>query len=121
MIMMALAVLFLPVIIALFLNGFNFSRLNLGGSVVWFCIFGPVIPIYLLKFGRIELYDRPWIYIVSPDGKMTRYRKKDSYTYSRKEIVQTILKILFIPPLCFAVWFGIACFCAMCYLTAFGW
>ena len=121
MIMMALAVLFLPVIIALFLNGFNFSRLNLGGSAVWFCIFGPVIPIYLLKFGRIELYDRPWIYIVSPDGKMTRYRKKGSYTYSRKEIVQTILKILFIPPLCFAVWFGIACFCAMCYLTAFGW
>lgn len=24
------------------------------------------------------------------------------------------------PPACFAVWFGIACFCTMCYLTAFG-
>lgn len=121
MIMTALAVLFLPVIIALLLNGFNFSQLNLGGSAVWFCIFVPVIPIYLLKFGRIELYDRPWIYIVSPDGKKTRYRKKGSFNYSRKEILQTILTLLFIPPVCFAVWFGIAGFCVMCYLTAFGW
>ena len=121
MIMTALAVLFLPVIIALLLNGFNFSQLNLGGSAVWFCIFVPVIPIYLLKFGRIELYDRPWIYIVSPDGKKTRYRKKGSFNYSRKEILQTILMLLFIPPVCFAVWFGIAGFCVMCYLTAFGW
>ena len=121
MILMSLLVLFLPVIIALFLNGFNFSRLQPGGTAVWFCIFVPVIPIYLLKYGRIELYDRPWIYIVSPDGKKTRYRKKGGVHSSWKDIVKTVLGTLFVPPLCFAVWFGIACFCVMCYLTAFGW
>ena len=119
--MMALAflVLFLPVIIALFLNGFDFRGLELGGSAVWFCIFVPVIPIYLLKFGRIELYRNPWIYIVSPDGKKKRYRKKGS-TFSGKEIAGMVLRLLFIPPGCLAVWFGLACFFTMCYLTAFG-
>ena len=65
---LSLFVLFLPVIIALFLNGFDFQRLELGGSAVWFCIFVPVIPVYILKFARIELYERPWIYLLSPDG-----------------------------------------------------
>ena len=56
MVILAAVVLFLPVIIALFLNGFDFKKLNLSGSAVWFCIMVPVIPIYLLKFERIELY-----------------------------------------------------------------
>lgn len=120
MILMALTVLFLPVIIALFLNGFHFSQLELGGSAVWFCIFVPVTPILLLKFGRIELYDRPWIYIVSQDGKKSRYREKRDLMISKKDIAITVLTLLFKPPICFAVWFGIACFCTMCYLTAFG-
>ena len=119
MILKAAVVLFLPVIIALLLNGFQFSQLELGGSAAWFCIFVPVIPIYLLKFGRIELYDRPWIYIVSADGKKKRYRKKKTQV-SKKEIAITVLKLLFKPPECLAVWFGIVCFFTMCYLTAFG-
>lgn len=118
MVLMALVILFLPVIIALFLNGFHFSQLELGGSAAWFCIFVPVIPIYLLKFGRIDLYDRPWFYIVSGDGKKKRFRRRQGP--GAKEIVITVLKLLFLPPVCFAVWFGIACFCTMCYLTAFG-
>ena len=50
--------------------------------------------------------------------KMRRYlrnRQQDG----RKNIEQ-VLRLLFVPPACFAVWFGIACFCTMCYLTAFG-
>ena len=116
MILTALVVLFLPVLVALFMNGFQFSRLNLAGSAVWFCIFVPVIPIYLIKFGRIDMYDRPWIYVVSEDGTMKRYREKNSSEITWK----SILRLLFVPPVCLAVWFGIACFCTMCYLTAFG-
>ena len=112
----ALVVLFLPVLVALFMNGFQFSRLNLAGSAVWFCIFVPVIPIYLIKFGRIDMYDRPWIYVVSEDGTMKRYREKNSSGITWK----SVLRLLFVPPACFAVWFGVACFCTMCYLTAFG-
>ena len=118
MILTALVVLFLPVIVALLLNGFNFSQLNLGGSAAWFCIFVPVVPIYLLNFGRIELYDRPWFYVTKPNGKKKRY--KGNPGMSKKEIFLTPLKLLFKPPECLAVWFGLVCFCTMCYLTAFG-
>lgn len=119
MMLLAVLALFLPVIIALFLNGFDFQRLTLGGSAVWFCIAVPTVPIYLLKFGVISLYENPWIYILQPDGKTKRYRPKQT----RKpvgETIRTILTVLFVPPLSLAVWFGIICFCVMCYLTAFG-
>ncbi|MDO4807782.1 MAG: zinc ribbon domain-containing protein, partial [Coriobacteriales bacterium] len=42
MVALSLGMLFLPVILALLINGFDFSRLELGGSAVWFCIFVPV-------------------------------------------------------------------------------
>ena len=117
--LLALFVLFLPVIIALFLNGFDFRRLELGGSAVWFCLMVPVIPIYILKFAVIELYERPWIYILSEDGRKKRYRKKTGIKID-KELAGGILRAFFVPPVSLAVWFGIICFCVMCYLTAFG-
>ncbi len=117
MILLAVLALFLPVIIALFLNGFDFERLTLGGSAVWFCIAVPVVPIYLLKFGVISLYENPWIYILSGNGKKRRWRKKHRIT---RDSVKTVLMFLFVPPISLAVWFGIVCFCVMCYLTAFG-
>ena len=114
---LAILALFLPVIVALFLNGFDFQRLTLGGSAVWFCIMVPVVPVYILKFDVIERYDRPWIYIRSPEGKEKRWRpKRDKSGITAKDV----LRVLFVPPLSLAIWFGIACFCAMCYLTAFG-
>ena len=119
MMLLAVVALFLPVIIALLLNGFDFQRLTLGGSAVWFCIAVPTVPIYLLKFGVISLYENPWIYLLLPDGKTKRYRPKRT----RKpvgETLRTILTVLFVPPRSLAVWFGIICFCVMCYLTAFG-
>ncbi len=119
MALLALVALFLPVIIALFLNGFDFQRLTLGGSAVWFCIAVPVVPIYVLKFGVIEFYENPWIYILGPNGKKKRYRPKRKRKLD-KETLKTILAALFVPPLSLAVWFGIISFCMMCYLTAFG-
>lgn len=118
-VLLSLTVLFLPVIIALFLNGFNFKRLELGGSAVWFCIFVPVVPIYVLKFARVDLYEHPWIYILNPDGSRIRYRKKSDFKITGETLL-TVLSATFLPPGCLAVWFGIISFCVMCYLTAFG-
>ena len=117
--LLAILVIFLPVVIALLLNGFDFQRLDLGGSAVWFCIFVPVVPIYVLKFGVIELYERPLIYLLQEDGKKKRYHEPVDW----KEVGTTVLellKYLFIPPACLAVWLAIASFCVICYLTAFG-
>ncbi|MBE6910758.1 MAG: hypothetical protein E7474_14485 [Ruminococcaceae bacterium] len=120
MLIRAVVVLFLPVIIALFLNGFNFQQLALGGSAVWFCIFVPVIPVYLIKFGRIDLYDNPWVYFFDEKGRKKRYKPQRENAIPKGKIVKTVLISLIKPPICFAVWFGIASFFVMCYLTAFG-
>ena len=122
MVLLALIALFLPVIIALFLNGFDFARLELGGSAVWFCITVPTVPIILLKFGFIELYNHPWIYLLGEDGSKKRYRKKSKKSRSGFDwsVVLGVLHVIFIPPASLAVWFGIAAFAVMCYLTAFG-
>ena len=117
--LVSLCVLFLPVIIALFLNGFNFSMLELGGSAVWFCIMVPVIPVYILKFESVELYERPWIYIFNKKGKPKRYKKKYRFKIT-KPMAKDILRAVFVPPASLAVWFAILCFFVMCYLTAFG-
>lgn len=117
--LLAAMVMFLPVVLALFINGFNFKQLELGGSAVWFCIFVPVVPIYVLKFGVIELYENPWIYLLSEDGTKKRYHKPVNWKETEK-LILACLKYLFIPPVCFAVWLGIAAFCTIVYLTAFG-
>ena len=118
-ILLCFVTLFLPVIIALFVNGFDFKRLDLRGSGVWFCIFVPVVPIYLLKFGIVELHDNPWIYLYQDNGRLKRYRKKHEFRL-KKGMLKDILKALFVPPLSLAVWFGILSFIVMVYLTAFG-
>ena len=117
MLLIALVAMFLPVIFALLINGFNFSRISLGGSAVWFCIAVPVVPIYLLKFGVIDLYTNPWIYRIFPDGTQKRYRPKKERKLNG-ELFGMILHAVFVPPLSLAVWFGIACFAVMVYLTA---
>ena len=119
MALLAVLAMFLPVIIALFLNGFDFQRLTLGGSAAWFCVMVPVVPIWLLKFGVITLYENPWIYILSPDGTKRRYRKARKRKPA-KDTFKTVLRILFVPPVSLGVWFGLICFGVMCYLTAFG-
>ena len=119
MALLFIVAMFLPVIIALFLNGFDFERLELGGSAMWFCIAVPTVPVILLKYGIVQLYERPWVYIRRPDGKLKRYREKH-HVQIDKETVKTVLRVLFVPPVSLAVWFGILSFFVMCYLTAFG-
>jgi len=117
-VVLTIAALFLPVILALLINGFDFSKIRLGGSAAWFCIMVPVVPVYVLKFAIVELYERPWIYLLQDDGRKKRYRKK----YPIRIDIREILKALFIPPVSLAVWFGIASFIVMVYLTAgYGW
>ena len=119
MLLLSMIVMFLPVIVALLLNGFDFQKLHLAGSAVWFCIAVPVVPIYILKFGVVELHDRPWVYTVSKNGKKKRYREKPK-PKDIKSLVSGILTALFIPPVSLAVWFGIFSFLTMVYLTAGG-
>ena len=101
------------------LNGFDFQKLHLAGSAVWFCIAVPVVPIYILKSGVVELHNRPWVYTVSKNGKKKRVREKPK-AKNMKSLVSGILRALFIPPVSLAVWFGIFSFLAMVYLTAGG-
>ncbi|MDO5138527.1 MAG: hypothetical protein Q4D71_08750, partial [Oscillospiraceae bacterium] len=117
--MYCLIALFLPVILALLINGFDFQRLELGGSAVWFCIAVPTVPIYLLKFGIEELYDRPLVYTIGEDGKKKRYLELPKIRIT-KGAIRELLRIMFIPPASLAFWFGVICFFTMVYLTAFG-
>ena len=57
--------------------------------------------------------------ILFPHFFMARYRKKKKIRIT-KDAVCMVLKALFVPPVSLAVWFGIASFCVICYLTAFG-
>ena len=119
MLVLSFVALFLPVIVAWFLNGFDFKSLHLGGSAVWFCIAVPVVPIYLLKFGIVELHDNPWIYLRTDTGKLKRYRQKRP-SLLNKNTLKAILRTLFVPPVSLAVWFAILSFIVMVYLTATG-
>ena len=114
-----LVVMFLPVIIALFLNGFNFDQLTLSGSAVWFCVFVPVVPIYILKFGIVYLFDSPTVHEIMPDGSRKRYKsEKPALDY---KLVKELMKEAFQAPGCLFVGFGLLCFFMCCYLTAFGY
>lgn len=116
---LAFIALFLPVIVALFLNGFNFRGLNLAGSAAWFCIAVPIVPVYVVKFGIVDLYERPLVYTIDENGTKKRWRKRTE-PIDKKGTILAVLRALIIPPVSLAVWFGIASFLAMCYLTAFG-
>lgn len=113
MVLLTVGIVFLPVILALFVNGFNFARLNLLGSGVWFCITVPTAPIVLIQCGFKELYNNPWVFTVSEDGKKKRFHEKDMNVISFiKEYA-----IILLHPLS---WIVIAVMGVMVYLTAFG-
>ena len=114
-----LAVVFLPVILALIINGFNFSILNLGGSAVWFCIAVPLAPVFLIKYGRMDIYDNPWIYMIGENGQKKRYKPKRDKADMRENI--DYIKEWFKPPLLWLTLFILFLFGTMVYLTAFGW
>ncbi len=113
-----IGVVFLPVILALIINGFNFSKIELGGSAVWFCLAVPLAPVFLIKYGRMDIYDNPWIYLISENGGKRRYKKKRDPR--EKEDIKAFIKDLFKPPFLWVTLVMLLLFCTMVYLTAFG-
>lgn len=100
MLAIAFGTVFLPIIIAFVLNGFSLDGLQLSGAAVWLCITVPVAPVYLLKFGRLDLYEHPLIYVKKPDGRLQLYRSRKDY----RKIWQTV-KDLVLSPLAFVIGF----------------
>lgn len=115
MILLTIGGVFLPVILALFVNGFDFGRLKLGGSAVWFCITVPTAPILLIQLGIKELYNNPWVYTLSEDGKKKRYHESSSQHPVKDTLI--LLLGLCLHPL---GWLVIGSIAVMVYLTAFG-
>ena len=116
--MLGVVTIFFPVILALLINGFDFSRLTISASAVWFCITVPVVPIIFIKYGIQSLYESPLIYIISKNGKKRRYRKK--LGLKRRDALEFIKEFFFSAPLCFLTWFGVIVFIMTVYFTAFG-
>ena len=94
MVLLPLAVVFLPVILGFFFNGCSFRGLTVGGAAVWLCIAVPLAPVFVLKFGRLELYRHPVIRYRDDRGRTRRYRKKRT---SLKEVWDTVRVVLFSP------------------------
>ncbi len=67
----------------------------------------------------MELYEHPWVYYRTDAGRMKRFRDKSSFKID-KHMAGAVLRALIVPPVSLAVWFGIASFLVMCYLTAGG-
>ena len=91
--------LFLPIIIAFILNGWDYHGLDLSGAAVWLCIFVPVVPAYYIKMGRIDIYENPCIYTIDNHGHKHKVK-----TNSATTTVTDVVKILFTTPL---IWEGL--------------
>ena len=74
MVLAPLAVVFLPLILAFLLNGLSFRGLTVGGAAVWLCIAVPLAPVFVLKFGRLEIYEHPIVRYRTDSGRCKRYR-----------------------------------------------
>ena len=91
MLCIALGMVFLPLILAFVLNGFSAAGLTVRGAAVWLCITVPVAPVYFLSFGRLELYERPLLWRVTPEGRRVRVREHKT---SLRERVNALKKLL---------------------------
>ncbi len=111
--------LFLPVILALLLNNFDFQKLTLSGSAIWFCIFVPVVPTYLLKFVHVNnLYDSPLIYIIKENGKRERYGENSISIFKAFNYISDLASEQYG---CFVIGFLVLMLFTNTYITAFGY
>lgn len=94
MVLLAVGIVFLPVILAFLLNGLSFRGLTIGGAAVWLCLAVPLAPVFLLKYGRLEIYERPIVRYRTDDGRRKRYRPAKT---PRKEIWDTVRAFVFSP------------------------
>ena len=105
----------LPLLIAFVLNGLSTRGLHPEGSAVWLCIFVPVAIAYVVKMGRIDIYENPYVYVTDERGRRHRVKMK-----SRTITLLEVIKVLFTPPLIFVA-LGLLGTLAMCvYLTLGG-
>ena len=74
MLALGLAVIFLPVIVAFVLNGFDYHGLDVVGSAVWLCIFAIVVPACWIKIGRIDIYENPSLYRIDEQGRKRKVK-----------------------------------------------
>lgn len=71
--------LFLPTMIAFFINGFSFQGLDiLMGAGGWLVLAVPVTFAYYMKWGRAELYDYPYIYYRDERGRRRKLKEKSA-------------------------------------------
>lgn len=82
--------IFLPLIIAFILNGFSIKGLTVGGAAVWLCITVPIVPVYYLKFGRLDLYERPIITVRTPEGRKKRVRPERKSLKERMSAIKDL-------------------------------
>lgn len=98
MLALALGVVFLPLILAWILNGCSAQGLTPGGAAVWLCITVPIAPVYLLKFGRLDLYEHPLVDVRDDSGRWKRVREQ-SFGKRLMELCKTV----FSPPVLIGV------------------
>ena len=91
MVLLPLVVVFLPLILAFFLNGLSVRGLTIGGAAVWLCIAVPLAPVFVLKWGRLELYRHPVVRYRTDDGRPKRYREPKPPLKERLAVVRDIV------------------------------
>lgn len=82
---------FLPLILAFLLNGLSLRGLTVGGAAVWLCLAVPLAPVFLVKFGRLELYEHPVIHYRTDRGRRRRYRPAKAPLKERWDTVRSVL------------------------------
>ena len=94
MVLLGLLTVFLPLVLGFVFNGFSAEGLTVGGAAVWLCITVPLVPVFLVKFGRLEIYEHPLIYYRTDDGRRRRHREGGK---SLKEIWDDVKAFVFSP------------------------
>ena len=94
MIFLPAVTVFLPLILGFLFNGYSAEGLTVGGAAVWLCIMVPLAPVFMLKFGRLELYEHPVVHYQTDGGRRRRYRGAKK---PWKEVWDTVRAFVFSP------------------------
>ncbi len=98
MVLLGLAAVFLPLILGFLFNGCSVHGLTVGGAAVWLCIMVPLAPVFLIKYGRLEIYEHPLVYYRTDKGRRKRYRPpKKPWKEAWKDALNTVKALVFSP------------------------
>lgn len=112
----AALVLLSPIIIALFINGFDVDRLAIPAAIPWFTLMGPLLPILLMKFGIRDARSNPAVYIIRENAGLQRYRAGGG----PKEFFKRLIFVLLFPPTYLAIALSVLVFLLLIQIIAFG-